>query len=883
MMRPNHWIYTLPLRLRSLFRRNKVEQDLNEELQYHLEQKTQEYTASGLPLEEARRKARRDFGGLEQSKENCRDARRLNWLFDAGCDLKFGLRILRRSPGFAVFAVLILALGIGGNATIFSLVEGILLSRPPYPHPEQVVMLWEKRVREHALINPVSPADYLDWKRQNQVFDSMAEIDYASANLLGGPEPLRLFSARVGAEFFKVLGVQPALGRLFEEAEEQPGRERVVVLSNGFWQAYFARDPRIIGRAMNINGETATVIGVLPANFVFPYHQVELWMPLPLAGDFPYVRSSHFLSVLARLKAGFSIQQAQTEMDTIAARIEARNPNTNRGHGVNVLPLREELVRDIRPALKVLSIAVGFVLLIACANVANLFLARGIRRQRELAVRQAVGATRWRLVRQMLVEGLIVSAFGGIAGCTLASWGISGLSPLLRQGGWDAPLPSFTLNPAVLAFLALVSLGSSLLIALVPALASSKANVISTLKGEGTLSRLLGGGHRLRGMLLAGEVALSALLLIGASLLLNTYFQLRATAPGFHANNVLALPLLLNGTRYQDAQKRVAFFEELMARAASTSGVASSGGIDIIPMSGDDSRTGISIENRPSTPDQPTRAHHRVVTPGYFETMEIPLLAGRTIRESDTSTSPPIAVINEAAAKEYWPDQDALGKRVKVGGENSWREIVGVVANVKDFGLSEAVAPAMYLPLPQSPTAWMNVVMKTKRDPSDIATALKTEVYSLDKDQPVGSLVTLSKLIDNSIASQKLNLFLLSLFAGAALILAGAGVYCVLAFTITQRTHEIGIRIAIGARQNQVLRLIVGQGMLLVVAGLGAGILAALALTRLMRSLLFGVSATDPLTFAGVVALLSLVGLVACYLPARRATRVDPLLALRHD
>jgi len=881
-MRPEHWIYTVPLRLRSLFRQKAVEQELAEELGYHVERKTEEYLAKGLSAEEAREAATREFGGVEQAKEECRDTRKMNWYQDLGKDLSYALRVLRKSPGFAAMAVFTLALGIGGNATIFSLVEGILLRQPPYPHPERVVMIWEKRVHENELTNPVSPADYLDWQKQSQNFSSMAALSYTPADLTGGAEPLRVPGATVGAEFFDVLGVHPALGRFFEPSEEQPGSNFAAVLSYGLWQSRFGGDPQIVGQAIRVNGKSATVIGVLPEDFRFPYNKVELWMPLTIGGEFAVIRGSHFLNVFARLKPGVSLLQAQAEMVGIAGRLEKQNPGVNRGHGASVLPLREELVRDIRPALNVVGLAVGFVLLIACANIANLFLARGIRRQREIALRQAVGASRWRLVRQMLVESLLIAALAGTAGCMPTVWGISGLADLLRQGGWEAPVPEFRLNGAVVAFLAVVSLGSSLLTGLMPALTSSQLDVVTALKGEGTFSRLFGSSHRLRAALLISEVMLSTVLLIGASLLLRTFFELRAVTPGFHGDRVMALPVFLNSQRHADPQRRVAFFEELMSRVASMPGVESAGGIDILPMSGEDSRTRITIENRAPSPNEPTRAHHRIVTPGYFATMDIPLQAGRTIQDSDTPTSPPVAVINETAAQKYWPEQSAVGKRFKVGGQTAWREIVGVVGDVKEAGLAEEVKPVMYLPLPQDPTSWWNVVVRTQRDPSDVGTALKSEVQAIDKDQPVGALVILNKLVSDSIASQKINLLLVGLFAGVALVLA-AGIYSVMAFAFAQRTPEIGIRMALGANENDVLRLVLGQGAKLAGAGLALGMIAALGLTRLMRSLLFGVSATDPLTFVGVTVLLTVVALAACYIPARKAMRVDPLVALRYE
>ncbi len=798
-------------------------------------------------------------------------------------DFRFGFRTLRKNGGFTAIAVLTLALGIGGNATIFSLVHGVLLRQPPYPHPEKVVMVWEKRVRENMATNVVSPADYLDWKNQNTVFESMAALQYAPVDLLGGTEPQRVPAGVVGAEFFNVLGIQPQLGRFFNEHDEVVGQHRVLVLTHGLWQRSFGGDPKIVGQAININGVAWMVVGVLPKNFEFPYAKVEMWVPMPITEDFHHIRGAHFLTVFARLKPNVSMQTAQVEMDGIALRLEAQNPGINRGHSANVLPLREELVKEIRPALKVLSYAIGFVLLIACANVSNLLLASAVRRQREIAVRQAVGASRWRLVRQLLVESLLLAALAGGVSCIVAVWGISALGPLLEQSGWQVPLPPFHMDITVVLFLAAISALSCLLFGLVPALSSSRTNVVGALKGEGTLTRLLGGNQRVRAGLLVGEVALSTVLLVGASLMVRTFVQLRAVQPGFESSKVMALPIALNGKRYGDDQKKLAFFEEMMRRTAAMPGIESAGSADILPLSGQDSRTGINIENREPNPNENTRAHHRVVTPGFLETMRIPLLEGRTIRETDTSAGQKVAVINLTAARRYWPGQSAIGKRFMVGRETVWTEIVGVVGDVRDFGLDLDSNPVMYLPLAQSPGNWMNIVVRSNRSPGDIAAALKTEVQSIDKDQPVGTLVTMEELVSNSIAPRAMNLLLLGLFAAVALVMAAAGIYGVISNVVTQRTREIGIRIALGAQRGDVLRMVLGQGIRLVLVGLVVGLAGSFELAQVMKKMLYHTSAADPMTLAVVPVLLGAVAFVACFVPAQRATGVDPLVALRHE
>jgi putative ABC transport system permease protein len=871
------------LRLGASFGRNRNEKDFAAELENHLRLHIEDNLRSGMSAEEARRKALIKLGGIEQTKESYRERRGLPFLETLFQDVRFGARMLRKNPGFTAVAVLTLALGIGANGTIFSLVHAMLLRNLPYSHPEKIVMVWEKRVRENMLTNTVSPADYLDWKSQNSVFEKMAELSYGAQDLLGGEEPLRVSSGIVGAQFFDVLGVQPALGRFFSPSDELAGSPHVAVLTYGLWQRRFGGDPTLVGKAINVNGESWTVIGVLPGNFEFPYQKVELWTPLQITEEFQNVRGAHYLSVFARLKPGVRMQQAQREMDGIAARLETQNPGINRGHGASVLPLREELVSDVRPALQVLSIAVGFVLLIACANVSNLLLANTVRRQREMAVRQAIGATRWRLVRQLLAESLLLAILAGGAGFLLASWGIWGLGPLLEYSGLGIPLPAIRMNYAVLGFLAIVSATSCVLAGLAPALNSSRTNLLLTLKGEGTLATLLGGNRRLRSALLVTEVALSTLLLVGAGLMLRTFLQLRSVEPGFTAARVVTLPVMLNGARYKEDQTKIAFFAQLTGKITAIPGVESSGAAGILPLSGHDSRTGITIENRAPDPNEPTRAHHRVVTPGYLETMNIPLLAGRTIQPSDTSSSPPVAVINQTAARRYWPGQDAVGRRFRVGREQNWREIVGVVGDVKEWGLDQRVNPEMYLPLTQDPTNWMNIVVRTNREPADIGAALTAEVRALDKDQPTGTLETMNELVSRSIAPRAVNLVLMGLFAVVALVLAAAGIYGVLSNLVSQLTREIGVRVALGAQSNDVLRMILGHCGRLVFLGLALGIAGSLALSRLMQTLLYGVSAVDPVTLSGVTVLLALTACLACYVPARRAMRVDPMVALRYE
>ena len=870
-------------RFAGLFHKWQRDAEFAAELESHLQLHIEDNLRGGMTTEAARRDALLRLGGLEQTKELYRDRRTLPLLETLFQDLRFGARMLVKSPGFTSVAVLTLALGIAANATIFSLVYAVLLQKLPYSHAERVVMVWEKRLRENAPTNPVSPADYLDWKKENKVFEKMAQLSLGVEDLLGDAEPLRVPSARVGAEFFDVLGVQPAAGRFFTAEDELPGHPRVVVLTYGLWRSRFGGDPQVVGNTINLNGEAGTVIGILPENFEFPHQRVDLWTAQQLTEEFHYIRGSHFLFVFARLKPGLKLQQAQSEMDTIATRLETANPDINRGHGASVLPLTEALVSDVRPALRVLALAVGFVLVIACANVSNLLLAQALRRQREIALRQALGATGWRLVRQLLAENLVLTSLVALVGLLLATWGIWALNPLLQNHHLGITVSQVRMNFPVLGFLAAVSWVGCVMAGLVPAWSSARTDVVTTLKGDGSLTRLLGGNKRLRAALLIAEVMLSTVLLVGAGLMLRTFLQLRAVEPGFSSSRVVALPIALNGVRYKEDRAKIAFFSQLSRKVAEIPGVESYGGVAILPFSGEESRTGITIENRPRTPDEPTRAHHRVVTPGYFETLRIPLLEGRTIQASDTSTGPYVVVINQTAARRYWPGQNALGQRLHVGGEEVWREIVGVVGDVKEWGLDQNVNPEMYLPITQDPTNWMNIVVRSDRDPGDMAAAMVAEVRALDKDQPVGAPITMNELVSRSIAPQAMNFALMGLFALVALSLAAAGIYGVLSNLVSQLTREIGIRRALGAQTHDVLCMIMAHGGGPVLLGLSGGIVGSLALSRLMRSLLFGVSLVDPLILLVVVLLIALTACLACYVPARRASRAGPMIALRYE
>jgi putative ABC transport system permease protein len=791
--------------------------------------------------------------------------------------------MMRQKPAFTAVAVLTLALGIGANTAIFSVVHAVLIRPLPYGDPQQIMMVFEKRARENNLTNVVSPADYLDWKQQNQSFSHMAAMSSASVDLVGEGEPERIAAGQVTSEFFGALGVQPAKGRLFAAQDEEAGHQNVAVLTHGLWQRRFGGDPALVGRMIQLNGLPHTVIGILPQTFLFSDRQIDLWIPFAFPPRFRYVRAAHFLYVYARLKPQVTLQQSQAEMETIAANLEKQFPNENRGHSASVVPLREQLVGEIRPALRVLAVAVGFVLLIACANVANLLLARAMGRQRELAVRRALGATRVRVARQLMTESVLLSLGAGLVGTLLALWGVD-LLKFVIPGNTNAPgLREFGLNASVLAFTLGISLLTGVLFGVAPALQGSRTNLNNSLKEGGRSATPGRGMKRLRGALVAAEVALSLVLLTGAGLMIRTLIRLQEVNPGFNAQDLMTAQIILPENRYREPMRKAEFFRQLSANLQGMPGIKGVGMISNLPMSGQDSRTGIGVEGREPSPTEPTRAHHRIVSPGYFETMQIPLVEGRLFNEMDVAQSKPVLLVNQTMAKKYWPGQSPVGRRVMLGGTEVWREVVGVVGDVKHWGLANQVNPEMYLPVEQTPGGFMNLVVRSNGDARSLAAAVRTQVQAMDKDQPLPTMAAMDDVISQSIASRRFLMVLLGAFAGVAILLAGVGIYGVMSYTVSQRTGEIGIRMALGAQQSDIFQLVIRQGLALTAAGVVAGLGGAFWLSKFLGDMVFGVPPKDPLTFSGVATLLLLVALLACWIPARRAARVDPMVALRYE
>lgn len=794
-------------------------------------------------------------------------------------DLRYGVRMLIKHPGFTFVAVMTLALGIGANSAIFSVVDAVLLRPLKFKDPEQLVRMWETLPQGGT--GTVSPPNLKDWREQNDVFAGIAAFSTPNFNLQSQDSPERLPGAAVTPEFFDVMGVPPLLGRAFRAGEDQLGNHRVAVLSYELWQRNFGADPQIVGRNIPINGENFTVVGVAPPGFRYPSRLTELWTPLALTPAQMANRGSHFLNVIARLKPGVTLEQAQQQMSLIARRIEQQYPNDQTGRGILLGLLQEVTVRNVRPALLTLLAAVGFVLLIACVNVANLLLARATARRREIGIRLALGAGRWRLMRQFLTESLLLAALGGALGLLLAKWGVNVLVAMAAQilprageVGLDARVVGFTMA---------LSLLTGVVFGLAPALQSSKVDVQTTLKEGGSAGESRQ-SNWLRSLLVVAEVAAAFVLLIGAGLMIKSFLNLQRVDAGLRPESVLTMSVTLPDSKYKTPQSRVPFFQQLLERVSTLPSVESAGVINLLPMQNWGWNSDFQIEGRtPFLPGKAPLVENRTVTPDYFRAMGIPLVAGRFLTDQDNEKSERVTLINQTFAQRYFPNEDAVGKRINVGGDG-WITIVGVVGDVKQAGLADSIRVEHYAPHAQVQISnTMALVVRASADPTALAAAIRRETQAIDPAQPVFNIKTMETVIAESVSDRRLNMVLLGVFSGLALLLAVIGIYSVMSYTVTQSTRELGIRMALGAQARDVLKLVVGQGVALAAIGMVIGLIAAFGLTRLMKTLLFGVGATDPLTFAGVSALLFVVAFAACVIPARRATKVDPMVALRHE
>ena len=898
------------LRFAGLFLKEQRDCELAEELESHLQMHIEDNLRCGMNPAGARRQALLNLGGIEQAKERYRDQRGIPALETVLQDLRFSVRMLRKNPGFTTVAVITLALGIGANTAVFSVVNAVLFESLAYKDPERLASVWSTMISKGVPTSGSSAPDFREWRDRNTVFASMAATEYKDFDLSApGQEPSRMQGAIVTQNLFSVLGVNPLLGRSFLPDEEQWGRHQVVLLSYGLWQAEFGGEKSVLGRAIRLDGQDYTIVGVMPRGMPFfnDLPPVDLWAPLAYApGDLMNTRGNHYLQIVARLKPGISVGQAQAETSRIAKQLENEFP-INKGIGAKVVPLREQLVGNVRPALLILLGAVAFVLLIACVNVANLILARATAREQEFAVRSALGADRKRLAGQLLLESVPIALAGGIGGILFASWAMKFFESLLPNN-----LPRFNpirINAAVLAFTAAISLLTTIFFALVPAIRSSKTDIQKSLR-EGGRSGSDGRGHRrLRSFLVISEMAFAVVLLVGAGLLVRTFGALRQVDPGFSADHVLTARLPLSPSEFPLGREvqAIQFFQDLIARVDALPGVKGSGVTSYLPLDpGGAWGKNVVIQGRaPATSiDEVPVVRFQLSSPGYMPTMEARLHEGRFFGAQDNPQGPGVAIINETFAREFFPNENPVGKSLRMipplnllppgirekAAQTPLRTIVGVVADMKDGAISQPALPTVYAPLFQgTEEGWsaaimpMTLTMRTIGDPLALMATIRDQIHALLPDQPVAAVATMDQLHERSLSGARFTMLLLTIFACLALVLSAVGIYGVMAYAVTQQTREIGIRMALGARPKDVLALIVKHGAKLALAGVAIGITAGLGLTRLMASLLYGVGPTDLVTFGSVATGLILVALAACYIPARRAMHIDPMVALRHE
>ncbi|MHB8640711.1 MAG: ADOP family duplicated permease [Candidatus Acidiferrales bacterium] len=880
----------LLIRLRALFRRSAVESELDDELRFHFEQQVEKLVQSGLPLPEARRRARLVIGGSDQIKEECREARGTHFIETLLQDMRFALRMLRKSPGFTAVAVLTIALGIGANTAIFSVVNTVLLGHLPYKDPDRLAMIWGTNAQRGVRKTPVSPGDFVEWKQKNAAFQDIAASSDDEVTLTGAGAPQLLIGYDFAANYFSILGVSPELGRTFNSEEDRPGAPKVVVLSDKLWHHTFHADRQILGKSITLDGEPYSVIGVMPSDFDYP-PGVQVWMPiaLPASAASDYQRT--YIRVMGRLKRGVSFARAEAQMTALARHVDAEHPATDAGNGITVTPLRRQLAGDIQTPLLVLLGAAGFVLLIACANVASLLLARATTRHKEIAIRAALGAGRGRLLRQFFTESLLLALVGGVLGIALAWSCTNFLVSIFPNDIANLSIPrveNIPINAPVLFFALAATIFTGLAFGVVPAMQSARAEAGDVLKESDRSATPSSRSARLRRVLVVAQIASSLVLLAGAGLLIESFERVAHANLGFQPDHVLGVEVFLASNRYPRNQpdKKRAFVRDVLQRMKSLPGVRSAGAVSTLPLTGFWGETNFLVEGqaRPKLGETPD-ADNRFVTPGYFSTMRIPLLRGRSFTGVDRDGTLRVAIVDETLARRYLGGKDPVGKRLNLGTPEKpeWWQVVGEVGNVKAFGLERPGLPTLYRPFAQLPVGLIAFTIRTEGDPAALLKSAEQAVWDVDEDQPVFQALPMSALAAQSVALRRVSTLLLAGFAMLALALAAVGIYGVMAYSVAQRTHEIGVRMALGAQQDDVLKMVVGQGIKLILLGAGIGIVAALALTRLMAALLFGVTATDPATFLGVTILLVVVALLACYIPARRAMKVDPMSALRYE
>ncbi len=884
------WITTVASRTRAWFSPGHVDQDFERELETHLEMLTDENIHRGMPPEEARRAARIKLGGLTQLKETNRELRGLPWVETFFQDARYAFRMLRKNPGFTAVAVLTLALGIGANTAIFSVVYAVLLKPLPYAHPGQLFFVMQVQPQDPDSGTGMSYLNFAELREQNHVFTEMSGTQHHQLTLTGRGEPSVVNASVVTPELFSMFEEKPLAGRIFFSEDGKRGAPPVVILSENLWRSTFGADPKIIGSAINLDQRSFTVVGIMPAKFRYPEitESEQLWIPLvqdPLFGSWMDRRGGHWLRVSGRLKPGVSLTQAQAELDAISAALAKEFPAENTGWQTRMIPLRDSFVYNIKSALLVLLAAVGLVLLIACANIANLLLTRATSRSKEIAVRTALGAGRSRIIRQLLSETAVLGLLGGAAGITLAYWGVRALSSLLPES-----LPQVNtvrVDSFVLAFALALSGIASVAFGLVPALFASKSDIQASLREGAGRSGESGSRRRARSFLAAAEIALAMVLLVAAGLLLRSFSKLTSVGPGFDAQHIVKAEISLPQFQYSKPQQWTAFSDELLARILAQPGLQDSAIAVPVPLADGYINLGFDIVGSPPTSAADSRlADYVSVSPDYFRVMGIPLLSGRLFNQQDIASAPSVTLISRSLAQKYFPNQDPIGHRLTFGfppNPGTAREIIGIVGDVRDVSLGQPPGPMLYVPYAQAPFWGANLVVKSTLSTSAVAAAVRQEVQEIDKDLPVTDVAKLPDLLDASVSQQRFRTFLLGLFAAMALTLAATGIFGVISYSVLRRTNEIGIRVALGASRGAILRLILRETLALALVGLAVGVPCALIASHLIGHLLFGVSANDPVTLAVVALTLAAVATLAGFVPARRVMRVDPMVALRYE
>ena len=884
------WLTKISLRFRSLYLRRAADRELDSELHFHVERQIAENIAAGMTPAEARRAALREFGGVEELKEECREMRNINWLQDFIQDVRFGLRMLRKSPGFTAVAVLTLALGIGANTAMFSIVHAVLLRSLPYPDPNQLVLLFNVPLKQPDALSAFSYRDFTAYRARNRVFSEMAGNAFHDLTLTGAGDPAIVNTAAVTPEIFPLLGVKPLAGRTLQPDDGKQGAASVAVLSETLWRSRFTSNPSVIGKSITLDMRPFTIVGILPSSFSYPDgapHQ-DVWIPIaqdPLFGPLLLRPGVTALGGVGRLKPGVPLAQAQQEMNTLSEQIAREFPAQDSGLGIRIVPYRQFVVGDVKSAFLILLGAVGLVLLIACANIANLLLSRATSRGREIAVRIALGAGRARIVRQLLTESALLGLLGGVAGVLLAAWGVSALRPFLPPE--VTRIHSIQIGSPVLLFALALSLAAAIIFGLAPALMATPSGLRMSIteRSDGASQR---GTRRLRSFLAVAEITLAMALLVAGGLLIRSFALVNSVNPGIDPRNVVRAEVSLPQFQYSAPRQWSAFADELLARLHAQPGLQDFALGAPLPMDrqGEASFPFTIVGNPPLPPGKSNAADYFTVSPDYFHVMRIPLVQGRLFTREDSPSSPNVAIISETLARRYFPQQNPIGRQMRFGFPPNGgvsREIVGVVGDVRDESLSREPGPMMYVPFAQAPLYGGEVVVRSSLAASSVAAGIRQAVNSIDKNLPVTDVEYFPNVLGASVAQERFRTLLLSLFGALALVLAAVGIFGVISYSASQRIHEIGIRMSLGAQPRDIGRMVLREGFFLALVGIAVGAAGALALTRFLHSLLFEIKPTDPVTFVGAAVLLALVALLACYIPARRAMRVDPIIALKYE